>query len=178
MALRSGPSGNTITGGEYDHEMSYEIEFLRREPGQSWDDALDHEEEREAALLDAAGTLVGDELRAAWQHIVPRARTLLGAVSVSDSRTSLCLDHAATGIQLSVYADTAGITVPYALRGPAAADLVEHRLYPLTRIVEHETGLGGYDPQLGIAVADWTPADRPRVVAYFEEAHPRDDGPR
>lgn len=154
--------------------MSYEIEFLRREPGQSWDDALDHEEEREAALLDAAGSRVGDELRAAWQRIVPHARTLLGAVSVSDDRTALCLDHAPTGIQLSVYAGTAGITVPYAARGPAAADLVEHRLYPLARIVERETGLDGYDPQLGLAVADWTPADRQRVIAHVEEVFAED----
>ncbi|MDI5966823.1 hypothetical protein POF50_031940 [Streptomyces sp. SL13] len=159
--------------------MSYEIEFLRREPGQSWDDALDHEEERDPVLSDVAGGRAGEELRAAWQRIVPHARALLGEVSVDDVRAAFCLDHEATGIQLSVYADTAGITVPYAARGSAAADLVERRLYPLARIVERETGLEGYDPQLGAAVADWTDAARPRVVALFEEASadaPRDPG--
>ncbi len=143
--------------------MSYEIEFLRRAPGQSWQEALDHDEEPGPG----PAADVGEDLRAAWARIVPAARLLLAGAGVTEGPSVLCLDHRPTGVQLSVSAGTAGITVPCALRGPAACDLVEHTLRPLARIVERETGLEAWDPQLAAPVTEGRSSDRPRVAAWF-----------
>ncbi|RKN16170.1 hypothetical protein D7147_24090 [Micromonospora musae] len=138
--------------------MSYDITFLSKDDDQSWDQALDALEER---VEDDADT--GSPDAEAWAHIVAEARQLLGDVDAQ----LLQLDHEPTGIQLSLYGDEAGITVPYWYQGPDAAAIVK-LIYQLGLIVERHTRLVGYDGQVGLAVAE--AADQPHLaVSIFDQ---------
>ncbi|MEU1489494.1 hypothetical protein ABZ456_04440 [Streptomyces sp. NPDC005776] len=132
--------------------MSYDIYFLSRGDGQSWEEVLD-------ALQDAAedNTPIPAGLLEAWQRIVPQARTLLGDVDITEyEQVSLDLSHSGTGIDLSVFGDEVSITVPYWHAGDAAAVALD-KVFALSKIVEMEIGLTAYDPQMELPVADMTP---------------------
>ena len=55
--------------------MSYDIYFLRREPGQSWDDAM-------AALEEQAEDGEAPSRPARWHQVVAGVREVLGDVSL------------------------------------------------------------------------------------------------
>lgn len=125
--------------------MSYDLIFLHREPGQSWEDA------REAAGEAAAASLPDP---AVWNRILADARQILGEVSVFVTDRYYELDHEQTGIQLLCNASEGiGITVPY-WHSDANAHVVTQMIYRLGRVVEEATGLEGYDPQLGQPLSD------------------------
>jgi hypothetical protein len=63
------------------------------------------------------------------------------------------LDHAETGIQLDFRHGSAGISVPYWTDGDTAAAVLG-KVYYLALIVERETGLEAYDPQVEATVAE------------------------
>ncbi|NUV53767.1 hypothetical protein G6W51_12780 [Streptomyces coelicolor] len=97
--------------------MSYDIYFLNRPDGQSWDEAL---EALEKAAEDSEP--IPARLLGAWDRIVPQARTLLGAVEITEyGQESRDLSHSGTGIDLSVFGDEVTITVPYWHAGDDAA---------------------------------------------------------
>ncbi|MEV4621700.1 hypothetical protein AB0J74_23695 [Asanoa sp. NPDC049573] len=126
--------------------MSYDLMFVRRQPGQGWEEAL------EAAEGD-------DEFGAGpapdvWQRVVDRARALLGEVSLFVTDDCGEINHEPTSIQLDLFADSAAMHVPYGDTGDRATAILQ-AMYLLGRIVEEETGLEGYDPQ----------ADRPLAEA-------------
>ncbi len=83
-----------------------------------------------------------------WRRLVDRAIQLLGPVHAILTETYGELDHEPTGIQLILTASSARITVPYGASGDDA-NTVLRQLYALGAIVEEETGLTGYDPQVG-----------------------------
>lgn len=83
-----------------------------------------------------------------WRRIVDRATQLLGPVYADVTESQAELGDAATGIRLVLSAGSGTITVPYGARGDAADELLR-KLYGLGAIVEEETGLVGYDPQVG-----------------------------
>lgn len=148
--------------GDYDHAVSYDILFLSRRYGQSWDDAL-------KALEDAAEADEGDEaipghLLDAWQRIVPQARDLLGEVEIDDEgSTERALSHDGTGIELYVYGGEVGVTVPYWHTGEGAESVIG-RIAALAAVVEKETGLTAYDPQSGHPL-DEAPEHAARTMA-------------
>ena len=134
--------------------MSYDLAFLPKAADQSWDDLLDAEPDESDGPPDAA----------AWERIEAAARQILGEVTVHRSERFCELDHEATGIQVSLYAGEAAITVPYWYVGAEAAAVVE-RIYALGRAVEEATGYSGYDPQLELPLAE---AAADQAVAAFD----------
>ena len=155
--------------------MSYDLTFLRKDDAQSWDEALEALEERVGEDADA-----GPPDAQAWAHIVAEAQQLLGDVELHQNERFFELDHEPTGIQLALYGDGAGITVPYWYAGAKAEAIIE-LIYQLGLSVERHTPLVGYDPQLELAVAE--AAHQPQLaVAIFDQvaqsfARPRDPEP-
>jgi hypothetical protein len=132
--------------------VSYDIYFLSRHDGQSWDEALQ-------AMEDAAedSEPIPAWLLEAWDRIVPQARTLLGEVDITEyEQDSRDLSHSDTGIDLSVFGDEVSITVPYWHTGNDAA-VVLGKVFALSAIVEKETGLTAYDPQVERPLAEAPP---------------------
>ena len=132
--------------------MGYDIYFVRRDPGQPFEEALDDTED----AFDSDLRPLDEEEVEQWDRIVPRAREILGDVEVFADDVSRELTDPATGVELTMTPLEVAITVPY---GEATADSVAlmTKVYALARVVEDETGLEGYDPQLGEAVSDVRP---------------------
>ncbi|MET7751583.1 hypothetical protein [Micromonospora sp. NPDC005367] len=124
--------------------MSYDLIFVPRSDDQSWDDALDGAEEADI-----------DERQSgeSWSRLVAAARQVLGEISVFEGAHDYELSHESTGMQLSYYAEAAGITIPYWYRGGGARAIVT-AMYRLGEAVQAVTGLPGYDPQLGLPLLD------------------------
>ncbi|MER5947827.1 hypothetical protein ABT127_17375 [Streptomyces sp. NPDC001904] len=144
--------------------MSYDIYFLRRDARQSWDDVL---EAAEAAAEAAAGDSapIPAELLEAWQRIVPQARALLGDVDITEyEQESRDLSHSGTGIDLSVFGDELTITVPYWHAGDAAGTVLG-TLFALSALVEKETGLTAYDPQVEMPLRETSPQQAASIMS-------------
>ncbi|MEV4140821.1 hypothetical protein AB0J72_52725 [Dactylosporangium sp. NPDC049742] len=131
--------------------MSYDLTFLLKdsaspsdaedvEDGEGWDDDDDDE------ALEAPDGV-------AWERIVEESRSVLGDVDVRRHDGYFELDHEPTGIQVSLYADEAGVTVPYWYSG-AEAEAIVRVMYQIGEIVERCTGMAGRDEQVGLPVAD------------------------
>ncbi|MEU2613933.1 hypothetical protein ABZ570_20455 [Micromonospora sp. NPDC007271] len=138
--------------------MSYDLIFVPRSDDQSWDDALDAAEE-----ADSDERPSGE----AWARLVAVARQVLGEVSVFEGTHHYELTHEPTGIQVSYFAEEAGITVPYWYRGGAAQAIVK-AMYQLGEAVQAVTGLPGYDPQLELPLSDAV-AQPQLAVRIFDE---------
>jgi hypothetical protein len=138
--------------------MSYDLTFVPRAEGQSWDEALEAAEEHP---VDAAGP---DPV--AWGAILAAARETLGEVDVHRDDDGFELTHEATGIHASYDGRAAAISVPYWYTGDRAAAIVD-RLYTLGERMQRATGLTGYDPQVELALTD--ASTRPELaVASFD----------
>ncbi|MFG2102021.1 hypothetical protein ACGFJ5_15620 [Micromonospora echinaurantiaca] len=138
--------------------MSYDLIFVPRSDDQSWDDASEAAEE-----ADSDERPSGE----AWARLVAAARQVLGEVSVFEGAHNYELTHEPTGIQVSYYAEEAGITVPYWYRGGDAQAIVT-AMYRLGEAVQTVTGLPGYDPQLDLPLSDAV-AQRELAVSVFDE---------
>lgn len=132
--------------------MGYDIYFVRRDPGQPFEEALDDTED----AFDSDLRPLDEEEVEQWDRIVSRAREILGDIEVFADDVSRELTDPTTGVELTMTPLEVAITVPY---GEATADSVAlmTKVYALARAVEDETGLEGYDPQLGEAVSDARP---------------------
>jgi hypothetical protein len=134
--------------------VSYDIYFVRRDPGQSFADALDATEESYGGDPSPLGSAQLEQ----WERIIARARRLLdGVEEFATDDKSRELSDATTGIQLSMIADEVSITVP-SERPDQDPDALMAKVYALARVVESETGLEGYDPQMQEPITD--PAQR------------------
>ncbi|MDT3446775.1 hypothetical protein [Pseudofrankia sp. BMG5.37] len=140
--------------------MSYDIVFLRREPGQSWEDAINMLEGQDDAPTNLARP-------PDWDQVVAGVRTLLGEVSVLASPPAWEIYHEPTGIQVSCFSGEWSITVPYWSVGHAASKIAGD-LRGLSAIVHASIGLDPYDPQVGDAVLSdlWTPE---RAALVFDQ---------
>jgi hypothetical protein len=138
--------------------MSYDIYFVRRGPGESWEDALSALEEQAADDEPARPTR--------WDQVVPAVRDLLGDVSVTEGPPEWEITDERTAIQLSCYAGEWSMTVPYWYDGERAAVIAGY-LRAIAVIVRDATGLEAYDPQVEAAVTapEWTPA---KAAAVFD----------
>ncbi|MFJ3304697.1 hypothetical protein ACIPSA_16535 [Streptomyces sp. NPDC086549] len=144
--------------------MSYDIYFLSRRDGQSWDEALE-------AMEDAAedSEPIPARLLEAWDRIVPQARTLLGEVQLTEyEQESRDLSRSDTGIHLSLFGDEVSITVPYWHTGHDAA-VVLGKVFALAAVVEKETGLTAYDPQVERPLAETPPQDAVGMMSQIAE---------
>jgi len=123
--------------------VSYDIYFVRRDPGQSFEDALDQTEE---SFQGDPGPLSPVELEQ-WVDVLPAARAVLGDVDEFADETTRELRDPKTGIQLSLFNGEMAIHVPITDNGGQSVEVMD-RVYDLARAVERVTGLEGYDPQL------------------------------
>ncbi len=124
--------------------MSYDLTFVPRADDETWEEAL------EAAEEDDDDTMPNADV---WEALVAAANRILGDVSVFQGAGNYELTHEPTGIQVSYFGTEASVTVPYWYRGDSARAVVD-TAYRLGAVVQAETGLPGYDPQLDLALAD------------------------
>lgn len=133
--------------------MSYDIYFVRRASGQSWEDALDAMDEDDVKANERSSP-------EHWGGVVSSVRDILGDVSViEDSRAWEIDDRGGTEIQVSCFdAHEWSVTVPYWSSGEAARQIAV-QLRAVSRIIQDVTGLEAYDPQTETAVMSdtWTP---------------------
>jgi hypothetical protein len=133
--------------------MSYDLIFARVAPGQTWRDnlrALDDLAVQEERPLDPA----------AWQRIVKRVRELVPEMVDEGNE----LGDEETSIQILCTADEASVQVPYWHTGELARRVVA-TMYRIAAIVEEETGLTGFDPQIDQPIADGEVA---KAMAAYE----------
>ena len=157
--------------------MSYDIFFVRRDPGQSFEDALDDLEDSFEG--GDPGPLTDVELEQ-WEALLPRAREVLGLdVDVAEDEETRELIDPATGIELTLFTGEIEIHVPDHQVDGDAVELMA-KVYELAQAVEDVTGLEGYDPQLGEPVSDQAGADTPTRRRWPDLGDPddEDDGPR
>jgi hypothetical protein len=132
--------------------MSYDIYFVRRDPGQTFEDALD---ELEGSFEGGdPGELTDVDLEH-WDELLPRAREILGHdIEVEDEDdSSHALTDPDTGVELTLIRGEIEIHVPDDRRVEDDLELMS-AVYDLARAVEDVTGMEGYDPQLGEPVSD------------------------
>jgi hypothetical protein len=125
----------------------------------SYDILFDPAEEAEPRPLD----------QRAWEQIVTGARAIFGDdITANAADGSYELVDGPTAIQLTCDDDPPMITVPYWFTG-ADAESVLAQMYELGRLVETATGLIGYDPQVGLPLAE-AASEINQGVASFDRA--------
>jgi hypothetical protein len=132
--------------------VSYDLIFIPRAAGQSWDEAIEASE-------DAADT--GPRLAdAPWRNIVAAAGRLFGEVTDDSGKDVRELEHPESGLDLTAWTDEASIGLPYQHTGEAARSYLK-AMFDLAAVVAKESGLHGYDLQI----------DRPLDESddYFDE---------
>jgi hypothetical protein len=132
--------------------MSYDIYFVRRDPGQTFEDALD---ELEGTFQDGDPGELTDVDIEHWEELLPRAREILGDhIEIDDEDdSSHQLTDPDTGVELTLIRGEIEIHVPDHRRVQDDLELMS-AVYDLARAVEDVTGMEGYDPQLGEPVSD------------------------
>lgn len=155
--------------------MSYDIFFVRRDPGQTFEDALD---ELEGSFEDGdIGELTDNDLEQ-WDALVPLAREILGEVEIAEAdEATRELTARATGIELTLISGEIEIHVPAAGRDVDELELMS-TVYELARAVEDVTGLEGYDPQVGEPVSDTADSDTPTRRHWPDDPDEDDDDDR
>jgi hypothetical protein len=138
--------------------MSYDIFFVRRDPGQAFEDALD---DLEGSFPNGdPGDLSAEDLEY-WDALLPKAREILGDIEVDDEDdASRQLVARSSGVELTLIAGEIEIHVPDERSVDDDLELMSE-VYELARAVESATGLEGYDPQLGEPVSDSYDDDSP-----------------
>jgi hypothetical protein len=150
--------------------MSYDIFFVRRDPGQTFEDALDELEQSYEG--GDPGPLTDDDLEL-WAAVEPAAREILGpgAELTQEDDEVRELTDPRTGIGLTFFQGEFEIHVPGAAVAEGRATLMVV-VYDLAGAVERATGLEGYDPQRSEPVSELIdPAGTPGGGT------PSDDGP-
>jgi hypothetical protein len=147
--------------------MSYDILFLRREPGQSWEDAME-------ALEGQAGNDGAAPRPDGWGQVVAGMREVLGDVSVTDGPPEWEIDDPETAIQVTCYAGEWSVTVPYWWEG-ARAEAIAGYLRAIAGIVHRVTGLDAYDPQVeeDVMSGEWTPEKAAAVFSQVADSFKR-----
>jgi hypothetical protein len=152
--------------------MSYDIFFVRRDPGQTFEDALD---DLEASFEGGdPGELTDVDLEH-WDAILPLAREILGDVEVDDEdEETRELTAVASGVELTLIQGEIAIRVPDE-RSPGDDLELMQAVYDLAHAVEDVTGLEGYDPQLGEPVSDRPEDETPTRRRWPDDAEDEDD---
>jgi len=152
--------------------MSYDIFFVRRDPGQTFEDALD---DLEASFEGGdPGELTDVDLEH-WDAILPLAREILGEVEVDDDdEETRELTAVSRGVELTMIQGEIAIRVPDE-RSPGDDLELMQAVYDLAHAVEDVTGLEGYDPQLGEPVSDRPEDETPTRRRWPDDADDEDD---
>ena len=144
--------------------VSYDICFLKRDPGQSWKEVMDAMEEQSTGhqVLTCPPN---------WDQVVSGVREVLGEVSVLENPPAWEIDHEQTAIQVSCFSGEWSISVPYWSNGEAAVKIAKY-LRAIAEIVQAATRLEAYDPQVGEAVTsdEWTVRQAASVFDHVAES--------
>jgi hypothetical protein len=144
--------------------VSYDLIFARLAPGQTWPDLVDTEHHFDDT--DFADERPLDPQ--AWKRIVHRVREFLPEVVDEDNE----LGDEVTAIQVLCTADEASVQVPYWHTGAMARHVVA-TMYRIGAVIEEETGLTGFDPQIDQPIAEASVDDAVTafgvVTAMFEK---------
>lgn len=124
--------------------MSYDLIFLRREPGQSWMDTI---EAAEQVVLE------GGEPSPLAPEVTRQIFERLRAIGPEVTRTDDGYFDEELSIDISCWMDEAAIAVPYWYTGEAARRVME-RMLAYAAVVEELTGLQGFDPQLELGLSE------------------------
>jgi hypothetical protein len=124
--------------------MSYDLIFLPKAADQSWEEAL--------AAVEGDDGSVGASVEG-WRGLLSAVRFLLGEVTVAEGPGHYDLTHEPSGMRVSWFPQGAGISAPVGSRGEDARAVVA-QLYQLGEVVAGETGLPGFDPQLGLPLVE------------------------
>ncbi len=154
--------------------MSYDIFFVRRDPGQTFEDALEGVEESYEG--GDPGPLTEEDLEQ-WDALLPVAQEILGsgAELTQDHDESRELTDPVSGIGLTLVSGELQIHVPESTATGDDDLAVMARVYDLARAVEDVTGLEGYDPQLGEPVSDASDTSPTRRLWVGEDADDDED---
>ncbi len=152
--------------------MTYDIFFVRREPGQSFEEALEAGDDDDVA---EPGPFTATE-REQWERILVRARQILGEVDVIADDFTRELSNPATGIELAFSSGEAQLRLPHSHAGGSDMDVMS-KLHALARMVETVTDLEGYDPQLQEPLSDLRRTGPIPVVPPAPSERDEDDGP-
>ena len=128
--------------------MSYDIFFVRRDPGQTFEDALDGVEDSYES--GDPGPLTEEDLEL-WEAVLPQAREILGdqvEITQHDEETRELTDPA-TGIGITLLEGELEIHVPDHRAG--ADSEVMSTVYDLARALEDGDRAGGLRPAAGRA---------------------------
>ncbi|HEU5001143.1 MAG TPA: hypothetical protein VFT68_19555 [Lapillicoccus sp.] len=152
--------------------MSYDIFFVRRDPGQTFEDALD---DLEGSFEGGdPGELTDVDLEH-WDAILPLAQEILGEVEVDDEdEETRELTAVASGVELTMIQGEIAIRVPDE-RSPGDDLELMQAVYDLAHAVEDVTGLEGYDPQLGEPVSDRPEDETPTRRRWPDDAEDESD---
>lgn len=154
--------------------MSYDIYFVRRDPGQSFEDALD---DLEASYDEGDQPELTDSDLEVWEALLPRAREILGEIEVvEDDESTRQLAARDSGIELTLISGELEIHVPTPPPGADGLQLMS-TVYALARAVEEETGLEGYDPQVGEPVSAAFDDDLPSRRRWPDDPDDDEDEP-
>ena len=118
--------------------MSYDIYFLKRESGQTWDEAMAVMEEEADGPEDLS-------YPSSWDEVVAGVQEILGEVSVLENPPAWEMDHEPTAIQVSCFSGEWSISVPYWSDGDAAKKTAGH-LRAVAEVIQRATTLEAYDP--------------------------------
>ena len=120
--------------------MSFDLYFLERRPGPSWEDALD------ALEGGAEERSFGPDDESRWVAVEAAFRSLIPAADVFVGDDHRELSDTETGLQLSMFPGEISLSVPYWYEGDEAEQMTE-TLRGVARAVEEATGLVAFDPQ-------------------------------
>jgi hypothetical protein len=127
--------------------MSYDIVFLQKSTDQTWEEALEANEIR-ALTKEPRNAPASEAVYSEWNRIADLLLECNPGMSKFESINSLEMTDENTGLQVSLYASEADISVPYQHAGDTAQEIMA-LARKLALILEKETGLVGYDGQLG-----------------------------
>ena len=124
--------------------MSYDVHFLHCDDGQDWLDALEEQEHRARR----AKFRTTDAVRREWWRVATRVYREIPGGELRHRQQMLRYRNSDQGLQLELGADGVSMSLPY-VHDEATARAALRTARRIADIVEEETQLRAFDPQLG-----------------------------
>ncbi len=130
--------------------MTYDIMFLRVSPGYTFQETLDRINAAYDPDADPEPMNPTSEDRLAWERITHRVSGEIGPVAVEEFPYSLTMDRSGPRghFLLDYSGDSATIAIPYRYADSLALPIMTEA-YHVAHILEDESGLEGYDAEVG-----------------------------
>ena len=125
--------------------MNYEIVFIHKAFGQTWEEAFQANEERSLSL-ESSRTEPAQANLDQLEHVAGLLQNVNSDLAQLDGSGSIELSDDKSGVHIFIYEHEVKITIPYDFSGRAAWRQMT-RAYKYGKIIEREMGLIGYDLQ-------------------------------